>query len=81
MLTKRSFSLAGHRTSVALETAFWDALTAIAAREGVTLAALVARSDGARGPETPLASALRVLALHAANAQGVHETRDNPASD
>ena len=49
-MTKRSFSLAGHRTSVALETAFWDALTAIAAREGVTLAALVARSDGARGP-------------------------------
>ena len=30
-LTKRSFSLAGHRTSVALENEFWAALVAIAA--------------------------------------------------
>jgi predicted DNA-binding ribbon-helix-helix protein len=68
MLTKRSFSLAGHRTSVALEDPFWSALAAIAAREGTPLSALVARIDGARTPETSLASALRLLALrHAAN--------------
>jgi predicted DNA-binding ribbon-helix-helix protein len=65
MLTKRSFSLAGHRTSVALEPEFWDALAALAAARGVTLAALVAEVDALRDPARPLASALRVFALQA----------------
>lgn len=63
MLVKRSFSLAGHRTSVALEPEFWAALSAIAAARGQTLTALVAAADAARGDGRPLASALRVLAL------------------
>jgi predicted DNA-binding ribbon-helix-helix protein len=62
-LVKRSFSLAGHRTSVALEPEFWDALTAIAAANGTTLSAFVAAADAARDPDRPLASALRVAAL------------------
>jgi predicted DNA-binding ribbon-helix-helix protein len=61
VLIKRSFSLAGHRTSVALEEEFWRALAAIAVRDDMTLAALVARVDGER--VAPLASALRVIAL------------------
>ena len=60
---KRSFSLAGHRTSVALEEAFWAALARIATARGQTLSALVAATDSARAPGQPLASALRVLAL------------------
>ena len=64
-LIKRSFSLAGHRTSVALEPEFWDALAAMAAAEGRTLSALVAATDAARAPDRPLASALRVAALGA----------------
>jgi predicted DNA-binding ribbon-helix-helix protein len=60
---KRSFSLAGHRTSVALEDAFWAALTQIAVARGQSLSALVATTDAARAPGQPLASALRVLAL------------------
>jgi predicted DNA-binding ribbon-helix-helix protein len=67
VLTKRSFALAGHRTSVALEDAFWDALAAIAARRGATVSALVASVDRERTPETSLASALRVLALREAH--------------
>jgi predicted DNA-binding ribbon-helix-helix protein len=63
LLTKRSFSLAGHRTSVALETEFWDALQDLAGRRGVSLAGLVADIDAARAPDQPLASALRVAAL------------------
>ncbi len=63
MLIKRSFSLAGHRTSVALEAEFWDALAAIAQRRGVTLAALIAELDATRRPDRPLASMLRVFAL------------------
>lgn len=63
-LRKRSFRLAGHRTSVALEPAFWAALEAMAGRRGISLAALVAEVDAAReDPARPLASALRVFAL------------------
>jgi predicted DNA-binding ribbon-helix-helix protein len=66
VLVKRSFSLAGHRTSVALEPDFWEALGGIAGARGQTLAALVAEIDAARDPAHPLASALRVLALREA---------------
>jgi predicted DNA-binding ribbon-helix-helix protein len=64
-LVKRSFTLAGHRTSVALEPEFWQALAALAAIRRMSLAALVAEVDAARSPEQPLASALRVHALQA----------------
>lgn len=60
---KRSFALAGHRTSVALEEPFWTALLRIAQARGQTLSALVAAADAARATDQPLASALRVLAL------------------
>ncbi|HSZ88022.1 MAG TPA: ribbon-helix-helix domain-containing protein, partial [Acetobacteraceae bacterium] len=48
-LIKRSFSLAGHRTSVALEQEFWAALMHIAALRQQTLTALVAAADAERG--------------------------------
>ena len=62
-LAKRSFSLAGHRTSVALEPEFWDVLTEIAETRGMALSALVADVDAERMPEQPLASCLRIFAL------------------
>jgi len=62
-LTKRSFSLAGHRTSVALEPAFWDVLRDAARARSLTLSGLVAAADAARDGTTPLASSLRLLAL------------------
>lgn len=62
MLKKRSFSLSGHRTSVALEPEFWAVIEKTAARKQLSLAAFVAQIDGARA-ERPLASALRLLAL------------------
>ena len=65
MLEKRSVTLAGHRTSVALEPEFWTALAALSERRNQTLAALVAAVDAAREPDRPLASALRVFALSA----------------
>jgi predicted DNA-binding ribbon-helix-helix protein len=69
MLQKRSFSLAGHRTSVALEPEFWAVLEAVARRRGRTLSALVTELDAARGEGGNLASCLRLLALrHAAEA-------------
>jgi len=66
-LVKRSFTLAGHRTSVALEPEFWEALAALAVVRGQALSALVAGADAARQPGQPLASVLRILALRAAS--------------
>jgi predicted DNA-binding ribbon-helix-helix protein len=65
MLIKRSFSLAGRRTSVALEQEFWVALEHIALSREQTLTAVVAEADTQRPEARPLASALRVLALQA----------------
>jgi predicted DNA-binding ribbon-helix-helix protein len=62
-LVKRSFSLAGHRTSVALEPEFWAALEKAALALGGRLSALVADIDATRSPDRPLASALRVYAI------------------
>jgi predicted DNA-binding ribbon-helix-helix protein len=67
-VAKHSIVIAGHRTSVSLERAFWEALKAIALEEGCSLAALVARVDAARG-EANLSSALRVFALERALAE------------
>jgi predicted DNA-binding ribbon-helix-helix protein len=63
MLEKRSLSLSGHRTSIALEPEFWAALSALAAAQNLTLVGLVTRIDAERTPQRPLASALRVYAL------------------
>lgn len=64
-LKKRSFSLTGHRTSVALEGEFWAIIDTEARRTGLSLAAYVSGIDKARGTR-PLASALRLAALAAA---------------
>jgi predicted DNA-binding ribbon-helix-helix protein len=61
-LRKRSVSLAGHATSLALEPEFWAALEALAASRSVSLAALIIEIDASRGAR-PLASACRVAAL------------------
>ena len=66
-LEKRSVTLAGHRTSVALEPEFWAALEAVAGGRAQSLAGLVAEVDAARSPVQPLASALRVFALQRAS--------------
>lgn len=60
-LAKRSFTIQGHRTSVALEPAFWGAFDAWADADGLSANALMARIDEARG--APLASAIRVALL------------------
>jgi predicted DNA-binding ribbon-helix-helix protein len=64
-LAKKSFSLSGHRTSVALEPEFWTVLEQDAARQKQSLASYVADIDKNRGT-SPLASALRLTALAAA---------------
>ena len=66
---KRSFSLKGHRTSISIETPFWDALREAAQAEGVSLAALVSRIDESRPSDAGLSSAIRVWVLGYTRAQ------------
>lgn len=63
-LAKRSLSVAGHRTSISLEDAFWRELGVIAARRGVPVATLVAVIDRDRA-EANLSSAIRLFVLAA----------------
>ena len=61
-MRKHSLVVAGHSTSISLESAFWDALRDHARERGLSIAALVAEVDAARG-EANLSSALRVRLL------------------
>ncbi|WP_334176833.1 ribbon-helix-helix domain-containing protein [Pseudoxanthobacter sp.] len=64
-MEKRSLTLAGHRTSLALEPAFWAGLETIAGGRGISLPALVGSIDRARSNDAAggLASAVRVAVL------------------
>ena len=66
-MQKRSLTLAGHRTSLALEPEFWDALEAMATSRGIGLASLIATIDEAREGDN-LSSAVRVAVLEWARA-------------
>lgn len=61
-VVKRSIVIAGHKTSVSLEDAFWDALKEIAARRKATLSDLVASIDSSR-TQGNLSSAIRLFVL------------------
>lgn len=59
---KRSFTIKGHRTSISVEAAFWEALQQAAAGEQQSLAGLIAAIDAKRG-DAGLSSAVRVWVL------------------
>jgi predicted DNA-binding ribbon-helix-helix protein len=59
---KRSLSIAGHRTSIALEPEFWTGLEAMAAAKGLPIAALIREIDEDRGAPN-LSSSVRVAVL------------------
>jgi predicted DNA-binding ribbon-helix-helix protein len=61
-VVKRSIVIAGHKTSVSLEDAFWDALKEIAAQREATLSDLVATIDASR-TQGNLSSAIRLFVL------------------
>lgn len=65
-LEKRSLTLEGHRTSLALEPEFWDGLAALAAQAGMSVPRMVAEIDRGRGSSgVGLASAVRVAVMAA----------------
>lgn len=61
-MIKKSLSIAGHRTSVALEAEFWTALDEIAKSKNVSGISIFSSVDKER--ETGLASAMRVYILN-----------------
>lgn len=68
-MKKRSLTIAGHHTSIALEPEFWAALEALAAKRELRLVALIEEIDREReGPN--LSSALRVAVLKDAQELG-----------
>lgn len=61
-MQKRSLTIAGHRTSLALEPEFWAGLEAMAATRHITLAALIRTIDETRAG-TNLSSSARLAVL------------------
>ena len=61
-VVKRSIVIAGHKTSVSLEDAFWKGLKEIAAERNVTLSELVASIDSDR-QHGNLSSGIRLFVL------------------
>jgi predicted DNA-binding ribbon-helix-helix protein len=61
-VVKRSIVIAGHKTSVSLEDAFWGGLKDIATGRGMTLSELVATIDTGR-QHGNLSSAIRLFVL------------------
>jgi predicted DNA-binding ribbon-helix-helix protein len=59
---KRSTVIAGHKTSVSLEDAFWNALKVIASERDMTLSELVGKIDTERQHDN-LSSAIRLFVL------------------
>ena len=62
-IVKRSTIIAGHKTSVSLEDAFWKELKAIASERDTNLSELVASIDSDR-KHSNLSSAIRLYVLN-----------------
>jgi len=68
-VVKRSIVIAGHKTSVSLEDAFWTGLKDIAGTRNMTLSELVASIDADRR-QGNLSSAIRLYVLDHFRGQG-----------
>jgi|APCry1669190591_1035303.scaffolds.fasta_scaffold83262_1 predicted DNA-binding ribbon-helix-helix protein len=61
-VVKRSIVVAGHKTSVSLEEAFWNGMKEISGLRGMTLSELVGEIDNNR-QQGNLSSAIRLFVL------------------
>jgi predicted DNA-binding ribbon-helix-helix protein len=61
-MIKKSVSIAGHRTSIALEKEFWESLDEILLKKNLSFSNFLIEIDEAR--TTGLASAIRVYILN-----------------
>jgi predicted DNA-binding ribbon-helix-helix protein len=72
-VVKRSIVVAGHKTSVSLEEAFWNGMKEIASLRGLTLSELVGEIDGGR-QQGNLSSAIRLFVLDYFRSRAVPST-------
>jgi predicted DNA-binding ribbon-helix-helix protein len=79
-VVKRSIVIAGHKTSVSLEDAFWKGLKEIADDRDVTLSDLVSSIDTDR-QHGNLSSAIRLFVLDHYRAQGSAQREQTVARD
>jgi predicted DNA-binding ribbon-helix-helix protein len=77
-VVKRSIVIAGHKTSVSLEDAFWRGLKDIAVTRHVTLSDLVGSIDSER-KHGNLSSAIRLFVLSHYQARPSAENASRPA--
>jgi predicted DNA-binding ribbon-helix-helix protein len=78
-VVKRSIVIAGHKTSVSLEDAFWKGLKEIAAGRGVTLSDLVSTIDTERRHGN-LSSGIRLFVLDYYRTQGAQPEAVDPTA-
>lgn len=79
-VVKRSIVIAGHKTSVSLEDAFWKGLKEIAGSRDLTLSDLVASIDSERRHGN-LSSAIRLFVLDHYRAQTVQSPSLQPGDE
>lgn len=78
-VVKRSIVVAGHKTSVSLEEAFWNGMKEISSTRNLTLSELVGEIDGGR-QQGNLSSAIRLFVLDYFRSRAVTTTGSNGGS-
>jgi len=76
-ITKRSISVAGHKTNVSLEDPFWTGLREIAQSRAVTVSAIVSQIDLNRR-HANLSSAIRLFVLEHTQMQAAARINSAP---
>lgn len=79
LVVKRSIVVAGHKTSVSLEDAFWSELKDIAERQQMTLSTMVGEID-TRRRQGNLSSAIRLFVLDDARTRAAEYSAQHRAT-
>jgi len=77
-VVKRSIVVAGHKTSVSLEEAFWNGMKEISGERNLTLSELVGEIDGQR-QQGNLSSAIRLYVLDHFRKRAVPQAKEGKA--
>jgi predicted DNA-binding ribbon-helix-helix protein len=80
LVVKRSIVIAGHKTSVSLEDAFWSELKDFADKSDQTLSTVVGEID-TRRHQGNLSSAIRLFVLDNARSRAVQPAAQRPAAN
>ena len=79
-VVKRSIVVAGHKTSVSLEEAFWNSMKEISSERDLTLSELVGEIDGQR-QQGNLSSAIRLFVLDHFRKRATAAAKGSAAAD